>query len=85
MLVAAALGDDVRIYDPYTIQNQYWLENARVAYSPTGAKWEVAAFVRNLSDRKYYLDKFDLTSPFGLIQGIVGTPRSIGGEFNYRF
>ncbi|MEO8927074.1 MAG: hypothetical protein ABI306_07905 [Caulobacteraceae bacterium] len=41
--------------------------------------------MRNLSDRKYFLDEFDLTSPFGFIQGIVGTPRSFGAEVNYRF
>ncbi len=71
--------------DPYTVQKGYWLENARIAYAPTGAKWEVAAYVRNLSDRKYYLDQFDLTAPFGLIQGITGTPRSFGGEVNFKF
>ena len=32
-----------------------------------------------------YLDKFDLTSPFGFIQGIIGTPRTYGLEANYRF
>lgn len=71
--------------DLYTTQKGYWLENVRVGYAPHASKWEVAAFVRNLSDRKYFLDAFDLSSPFGLIQGIVGTPRSFGGEINYRF
>jgi len=41
--------------------------------------------VRNLSNKDYYLDKFDLTSPFGFIQGIIGTPRTYGLEANYRF
>ena len=71
--------------DLYTVQKGYWLENVRLAYAPRDSKWEVAAFVRNLSDRRYFLDEFDLSVPFGLIQGIVGTPRSIGGEINYRF
>ena len=71
--------------DPYTTQSGYWLENARVAYQFAGSGLEVAAWVRNLSDQKYFLDEFDLTSPFGFIQGIVGTPRSFGGEINYRF
>ncbi len=71
--------------DLYTVQKGYWLENVRVAYTVTGTKWEVAAYGRNLSDRRYFLDEFDLTSPFGLIQGIVGTPRTFGGEVNYRF
>ena len=70
--------------DPYTTQDGYWLENARVAYSPPGSHWEVAGYVRNLSDEKYLLDAFDL-SFVGFIQGIVGTPRTFGVEVNYRY
>jgi iron complex outermembrane receptor protein len=71
--------------DPYITQTGYWLENVRVAYQFPGDKWEVAAFVRNLSGQKYLLDAFDLTSPFGFIQGIEGAPRFIGGEINFRY
>jgi iron complex outermembrane receptor protein len=71
--------------DPYITQGGYWIENARVAYGLDGGKWEVAAFARNLANAHYFLDKFDLTSPFGFIQGIMGTPRFVGGEINYRF
>jgi iron complex outermembrane receptor protein len=71
--------------DPYITQSGYWIENIRVAFTPNHSKWEVAAFVRNLGNTQYYLDKFDLTSPFGFIQGIIGAPRFVGGEVNYRF
>jgi iron complex outermembrane receptor protein len=71
--------------DPYITQGGYWVENARVAYTLPNPKWEVAAFVRNLANAHYFLDKFDLTSPFGFIQGIMSTPRFVGGEINYRF
>jgi len=71
--------------DPYTTQSAYWLENARIAYQLKDDHLEVAGFVRNLSGAKYLLDAFDLTSPFGLIQGIVGTPRTFGVEINYRY
>jgi iron complex outermembrane receptor protein len=71
--------------DPYITQGPYWIENVRVGYTLPNPKWEVAMFVRNLADAHYYLDKFDLTSPFGFIQGITGTPRFIGGEINYKF
>jgi len=71
--------------DPYITQGGYWIENARVGYTLPNPKWEVAAFVRNLANAHYFLDKFDLTSPFGFIQGITGTPRFVGGEINYRF
>ncbi|MDR3513035.1 MAG: TonB-dependent receptor [Caulobacteraceae bacterium] len=70
--------------DPYTTQGGYWIENARVAYQFDNDRWEVAAFVRNLSDQKYYLDAFDL-SFVGFIQAIVGTPRTFGVEANFRY
>ena len=70
--------------DPYTTQSGYWIENARIAYQFDHSKWEVAGFVHNLSDQKYYLDAFDLTF-VGFIQGIVGTPRTFGLEANYKF
>ena len=44
----------------------------------------MAGFVRNLSGQKYYLDIFDLSS-LGFFQGIMGQPRTFGGELNYRF
>ncbi|HEY7851477.1 MAG TPA: TonB-dependent receptor [Caulobacteraceae bacterium] len=71
--------------DPYTVQQGYWLENARLAYTLPDGRWEVAGYVRNLSGRKYFLDEFDLTGTFGFIQGIVGTPRTYGVEVNYRY
>jgi iron complex outermembrane receptor protein len=70
---------------PYLDQAGYWIENTRVAYGFDGGHWEVAAFVHNLSGQKYYVDKFDLTSPFGFIQGVVGQPRSVGVELNYKY
>ena len=69
---------------PYLTQNAYWLENARVAYSFDDDHWEAAAFVRNLSGEKYFLDVFDL-SFVGFYQGIMGAPRTFGAEVNYRF
>jgi iron complex outermembrane receptor protein len=71
--------------DPYITQDAYWLENARVAWQFPGDRWEVAVFGRNLSGEKYFLDKFDLTSPFGFIQGIMGMPTTVGIEANYRY
>ncbi len=70
---------------PYLDQPAYWIENVRVAYAFDKDHWEVAAYVHNLSGEQYYVDKFDLTSPFGLIQGVVGAPRAFGVEFNYKY
>jgi iron complex outermembrane receptor protein len=71
--------------DPYTTQSGYWLENIRVAYQFDRGHMEVAGYIHNLSDEKYFLDAFDLTATFGFIQGIVGTPRTYGMELNYKF
>jgi len=71
--------------DPLTTQSAYWIENARVSYSFKEAHWEVAAYVHNLSGEKYLIDAFDLTSPFGLIEDVVGRPREFGVELNYRY
>jgi outer membrane receptor for Fe3+-dicitrate len=65
-------------------EEPYWLENARVAYSFDDDKWEVAGYIRNISDQHYFLDIFDL-SFVGYYQGIMGQPRTIGAEVNYHF
>ncbi|HEX2594376.1 MAG TPA: TonB-dependent receptor, partial [Rhizomicrobium sp.] len=69
---------------PFLTQRPYWLENARVGYSFDDDQWEVAAYVRNISNQKYFLDVFDL-SFLGYYQGIMGQPRTWGGEVNYKF
>ncbi len=71
--------------DPLTTQSAYWLENLRVGYSFAKGNWEVAAYVHNLSDQAYLSDAFDLSVPFGLIEQVVGMPRTYGVEFDYRF
>jgi sterol desaturase/sphingolipid hydroxylase (fatty acid hydroxylase superfamily) len=54
-----------------------YLHNA-AAYLFNSDKIEIAAFVRNIAGQKYYVDKFDFTSGLGFIEGIVGTPMTIG-------
>jgi iron complex outermembrane recepter protein len=71
--------------DPYITQDAYWIANARIAYQFVSDNFEIAAYMRNIGNRQYYVDKFDLTVPFGFIQGIVGAPRTTGIEFNARF
>lgn len=71
--------------DRYITQDAYWLANARVAYALQDGRWEVAAFARNLTDKQYFVANFNLSSPFGMLTGVVGTPRSFGVEINYRY
>jgi len=71
--------------DPYITQDAYWLANARIAYAIQDGRWEVGAFVRNLTNEHYFVDNFNLSSPFGMLTGVVGQPRSFGVELNYRY
>lgn len=71
--------------DLYLAQDAYWLENLRVGYEFGGGRWDVAAYVKNLSGLHYANDAFDSTGPFGYIQPVLGTPRWFGVELNYRF
>jgi iron complex outermembrane receptor protein len=69
----------------YMAEDAYWVHNLRVAYALDGEAWEVAAFVRNLSDEEYFQQKFDLTNPFGYVQGVTGMPRTVGVELNLTY
>lgn len=70
--------------DPYTQQAGYWIHNINVTYQ-SHKGWEVGVYVKNLTDTQYLLTAFDLTSPFGFIEGVVGTPRTFGAQFTYHY
>jgi iron complex outermembrane receptor protein len=70
--------------DPYIQQSGYWIGNLRAAYA-FAEHWEAGAYVHNVADKQYYVDKFNLTNPFGFIEGIIGTPRIVGVELNWRY
>ena len=69
--------------NPYLHQNPYWLEDLRVGYTLPENQWEVAAFVHNLLDEKYFVFVGDL-SALGFDAGTFGRPREWGFEVNYR-
>ena len=69
---------------PLAAQNGYWLLDARLAYQ-TGGHWEVAGIGKNLTNTKYNNYINDLSSGLGLIEGVVGTPRYVGGELVFRY
>ncbi|HVJ52906.1 MAG TPA: TonB-dependent receptor [Aliidongia sp.] len=71
--------------DPLIAQAGYWLVDARLTFVTGDGRWEVSFIGKNLSGTKYLNDAFDLTSPFGLLEEIVGPPRFFGGEVKYYF
>lgn len=70
--------------DPYTTQAGYWVNNASLTYT-LDSHWQVMAFAHNFTDTKYLTYAFDLTSPFGFIQGFLGAPRTVGAGVTYKF
>ena len=66
-------------------QKAYWLHNLRLAYHSSDERWEVAGWVRNLTDEAYTVDAVDLSLAFGMILQAVGEPRTYGGTITIRF
>ncbi len=70
--------------NPLLSEDAYWLWNARVSWTSTDEKWEVAAFGRNLGDEQYMVYAFDL-SFFGFNEEMLGTPRAYGIDATFRY
>jgi len=62
----------------------YFLANARLSYEDADGQWEVAAYVKNLTNKRYKQYGFDV-SGFGYSLDVYGAPRWFGAEFNYNF
>lgn len=65
-------------------QDAYWIANARVAIVPESQRWELATFVKNLTDEEYVVDAFDV-SDFGFDELVYGDPQTYGISLTYRF
>ena len=88
-LQATASVQDHIFYDiqnvPVSFKNGYTVTNLRASYTPDSKKWEVAAFVNNLTNEEYLSYTFDFTATFGFNQQAYGPPRWAGVSFRYRF
>ena len=63
-------------------QTAYGVANARVILQPAGRPWEVAVWVKNLTDQHYFRN-IAITGPSGL--GTPGDPLTFGGTLNLNF
>jgi iron complex outermembrane receptor protein len=61
----------------------YTISNARLSWA--NEHWEVAAFVKNLADKRYYTIGYDLATLCGCNENAFGPPRWPGVEATYRF
>ena len=63
----------------------YGLVNGEIAWTTEDGRWSVKAWGRNIANKAYYTNKFDLSAVTGQIEGVVGMPRTFGGTFTYHF
>ena len=56
----------------------YTVANARLTWRSSSNAWESALEVTNLTDRVYFLNKFDLRNIGGVATGTVAPPRQWG-------
>jgi len=62
-----------------------FLLNGRIAWTSENGNFEVAGFVRNITDKVNLIYAFDLTSTLGYIQQSYRTPRTFGASLTLNF
>lgn len=69
-----------------TMQDSYWLHNTRLTFDSSDEKYSVAAWVKNIADKEYFVYGLPLLE-FGLGFDFMqrGMPRTYGVEFTMRF
>jgi iron complex outermembrane receptor protein len=63
----------------------YGLLNGRIALNLDNPNVEVALWGRNLTNKEYYQQQFDIYAALGIAENFQGDPRTFGVTFTYRF
>jgi len=72
-------------------EKRYFVGNASLTYLPEGQDWSLRAFVKNVTDKRYLVQTFDLSGTvangglFGLVEQYYGKPRTWGVNVTYNF
>jgi len=69
---------------PLVTQNPYSLQNIFVSFTPTGDRFTVKAYVKNVGNTAYHTSGFFQTSAFQQV-GNWGAPRTFGADATVRF
>jgi iron complex outermembrane receptor protein len=69
---------------PVTRQSNYLVANARVSYTTADDRWELAGYVKNLTDKKYDVIGFDVSSS-GFTERFPGDPIWWGVSATFRY
>jgi iron complex outermembrane recepter protein len=70
---------------PVEEEDAYTVVNARISYAGAGGRWDVAAFVNNLTEEEYRVYAFDSSLFAGVVAGVYAKPRWYGLSATYRF
>ncbi len=70
---------------PVEAESSYYVANARIGYAAADGRWEVAAFVNNLTEEEYRVYAFDSSLFSGVVAGVYGKPRTYGLTASFRF
>jgi iron complex outermembrane recepter protein len=70
---------------PVEREAAYTVTNARIGYGPANKRWDISAFVNNLTDAEYRVYAFDSSLFAGVVAGVYAKPRTYGITGTYRF
>jgi iron complex outermembrane recepter protein len=74
------------VNDPYNLLAGYTLYNAHLVWTPVKGKWTATLQVKNLTDKRYYQNEFDLVEAGqGTVGGVPGPPLEIDMEVKHTF
>lgn len=73
------------------LNDGYFVGNASITYLPSDQDWSLRFFVKNITDKEYIIQTFDLSGTlengglFGLTEQYYGRPRTWGVNLTYNF
>ncbi len=68
--------------DEFQLIPDYDLWNARVTFNPASGRWQVSAWIQNIADDDYLVNR-SVASLTGIDRVIWGSPQFYGAEFKY--
>jgi iron complex outermembrane receptor protein len=71
--------------DPLALQPAYGLLDARLTWDSPQRQWQAALLLQNALDKVYYINKYDNSGSFGVVDGQPGLPRTVFFSFKRKF
>jgi len=71
--------------DPLALQPAYGLLDARLTWDSPQRQWQAAVLLQNALDKVYYINKYDNSGSFGVVDGQPGLPRTVFVSFKRKF